>query len=113
MPDDGNVNSKKVGETRSSDAMLGVMGVGGDLRGASHYAQGREAVHFHQSFCKKSSRALHWAPTPTPITTHAHGFWVGMGAIFKCMGGHSCGIIVHGWAWMSMAVILLGIGLIL
>lgn len=30
--DDGNGNLKKVGETRSSNAMLGVMGVGGNLR---------------------------------------------------------------------------------
>ena len=25
--------------------------------------------------------------------THAHGFWVGMGAIFKLVSG-------HGWAWL-------------
>ena len=29
-------------------------------------------------------RALHWVPMPT----HAHGFWVGMGAILLFMSGH-------------------------
>ena len=28
-------------------------------------------------------RALHWVPMPMP--THAHGFWVGMGAILLVM----------------------------
>ena len=35
------------------------------------------------------NRALHWVPMPMP--THAHGFWVGMGAILMFMSG-------HGWA---------------
>ena len=42
-----------------------------------------------------SSRDRHWAPTS--ISAHAHGFWVGMGAILlfmgghrSCMGGHGC-----------------------
>ena len=29
------------------------------------------------------------------MPTHAHGFWVGMGAIFLFMGG-------HGWAWFML-----------
>jgi hypothetical protein len=29
--------------------------------------------------------------------THAHGFWVGMGAMLLFMGGHGCDIIVHGF----------------
>jgi hypothetical protein len=39
------------------------------------------------------SKALHWVPIPMPMLmpTHAHGFWVGMGAILLFMGG-------HGWA---------------
>ena len=38
---------------------------------------------------------------PMPITAHAHGFWVGMGAIVLFMGGlggHGYDIIGHGWA---------------
>ena len=37
--------------------------------------------------------ALHWVPISMP--THAHGFWVGMGAIVLFMGehGHECDII--------------------
>ena len=34
-------------------------------------------------------KALHWVPIPMPA--HAHGFWVGMGAILLFMSG-------HGWA---------------
>ena len=51
------------------------------------------------------SRARHWAPTPMPISAHAHGFWVGMGAILLGMGGHGFHIIMggHGWAWASKA----------
>ena len=30
--------------------------------------------------------------------THAHGFWVGMGAMLLFMGGHGCDTTVHGWA---------------
>ena len=44
-----------------------------------------------------TTRALHWVPTPTPImpmTTHARGFWVGM-------GGHGCNIVGRGWAWVD------------
>ena len=39
------------------------------------------------------SRALHWVsiPMPTSMPTHAHGFWVGMGAMLLFMSG-------HGWA---------------
>ena len=39
-------------------------------------------------------RAQHWAPTP--ISVHAHGFWVGMGAIL--------------FSWLGMGVIILGMG---
>ena len=34
------------------------------------------------------------------VHTHAHGFWVGMGAVLLFMGGHGCDIIGHGWAWV-------------
>ena len=34
-----------------------------------------------------------------PITAHAHGFGVGIGATILFMGGHGCDIIGHGWAW--------------
>jgi hypothetical protein len=33
--------------------------------------------------------------SPT-LGAHAHGFWVGMGAMLLFMGGHGCDIIVHG-----------------
>jgi hypothetical protein len=36
-------------------------------------------------------KALHWVHIRMP--THAHGFWVGMGAMLLFMGG-------HGWAWV-------------
>jgi hypothetical protein len=39
------------------------------------------------------------------MPTHAHGYWVGMGAMLLFMGGHGCDIIVHGWA-------LVGIGFV-
>ena len=35
------------------------------------------------------TRALHWVP----MRTHAHGIWVGTGAILLFMGGHGCDII--------------------
>jgi hypothetical protein len=35
------------------------------------------------------SRILHWVPMP--MSTHAYGFWVGMGAMLLFMGE-------HGWA---------------
>ena len=57
--------------------------------------------------CWMPNKALHWVPMPT----HAHGFWVVMGAILLFMGGHGCDIIdnvignvqflntrAHGWA---------------
>ena len=47
-----------------------------------------------------ASRALHWVLIPMPI--HAHGFWVGMGAMLLFIGGHGCNIIVHGWAWVGI-----------
>ena len=34
----------------------------------------------------QETRALHWVPMPMPA--HAHGVWVGMGAILLFMGGH-------------------------
>jgi hypothetical protein len=36
------------------------------------------------------------------MPTHAHGFWVGMGAMLLFMGGHECDIIVQGWTWMGI-----------
>ena len=36
-------------------------------------------------------RALHWVPMPT----HAHGFWVGMGAMLLFMGGHGFCASMH------------------
>ena len=36
---------------------------------------------------------------PMPMTTHTHGFWVGMAAILLGMGGQGFHIIVRGWAW--------------
>jgi hypothetical protein len=37
--------------------------------------------------------------------THAHGFWVAMGAMLLFMGGHGCDIIVHGWAWVGIGFV--------
>ena len=78
---------------------------------------GRHVTVYHTQGSRRlamwsQARDPHWAPTPmpTPISTHAHGFWVGMGAIFKFMGGHSCDIIVYGWAWVGMVANLLGMG---
>jgi hypothetical protein len=48
-----------------------------------------------------ATRALHWVPIPMP--THAHGFWVGMGAMLLFMGG-------HGWAWVRYYCSWVGIG---
>ena len=50
--------------------------------------------------------------SPT-LGTHAHGFWVDMGVIFKFMGGHSCDITVHGWAWLRYYSAWVGMGSIL
>ena len=38
------------------------------------------------------SRILHWVPIPMSMPTHAHRFWVGMGAILLFMGGHGVGM---------------------
>jgi hypothetical protein len=40
-----------------------------------------------------------------PMFTHAHGFWVGMGAMLLFMGGHECDIIIHGWAWVGIGFV--------
>ena len=48
-------------------------------------------------------RAQHWVPIPMP--THAHGFWVGMGAMLLFVGGHGCDIIVHEWAWVGIGFV--------
>jgi hypothetical protein len=37
--------------------------------------------------------------------THAHGFWVGMGAMLLFMGGHECDINIHGWAWVGISFV--------
>jgi len=41
---------------------------------------------------KVRGRALHRVPMPMP--THAHGLWVGMGAV-----------IIHGWAWVGISYV--------
>ena len=52
----------------------------------------------HLPYMHMDTRALHWAstPMPMPITTHAHGFWVGMATILLGMGGHGFDIIIYG-----------------
>ena len=35
---------------------------------------------------------------PMLMPTHAHGFWVGMGAMLLLMGGHV-------WVWMGIGVV--------
>ena len=39
------------------------------------------------------------------MPTHAHGFWVGMGAMLLFMGGHGCDVIVRGWAWVGIGFV--------
>ena len=42
---------------------------------------------------------------PMPITAHAHGFWVGMGAMLLFMGGHGWAHVMlyvgMGWTWVQ------------
>jgi len=42
---------------------------------------------------------------PMPMPTHAHGFWVGMGAMLLFMGR-------HGWAWVRYYCSWVGIGFV-
>ena len=51
------------------------------------------------------SRALHWVPIP--MSTYAHGFWVGMGAMLLFISGRG-----HGWAWVRYYCSWVGIGFV-
>jgi hypothetical protein len=49
---------------------------------------------------------FHHKQSPTlGAHTHAHGFWVGMGAMLLFMGGHGRDIIVHEWAWVGIGFV--------
>jgi hypothetical protein len=47
------------------------------------------------------SIALHWVPIPT----HAHGFWVGMGAMLLFMGGHEWAWVQYYCSWVSIGFV--------
>jgi len=65
-----------------------------DIAGGIEGPAGYDTIQVHLAKAMVHTRALHWVPMPT----HAHGFWVGMGAILLFMGG-------HGWAWVGIGFV--------
>ena len=58
------------------------------------------------SFSKSLIGFLCIAPLTPNYDAHAHGFWVGTGAILFSW----CNSIRHGWAWVGMGSMLLLMG---
>ena len=83
----------------------------GELLVEIHY-NGTSMLPYHWAKFKYSrsearDQTLHWVPIPIPMPmpmiTHAHGFWVGMGAMLSFMGK-------RGWAWVRYYCSLVGMG---